>query len=66
MKTVAILEGWAGGPWHTRQFRQLLKKAGFVVAKVEDAEIIIAHSAGIFDIPSNRQAKVIIMIGVPY
>lgn len=67
MKTVAVIEGFAGGPLHTRQFRRALETAGFKVIKNRrKADIIIAHSAGMYSIPSDTQAKLLILIGPTY
>lgn len=66
MKSVAIIEGWAAGAWHTKQVRKLLKNAGFVISRKNNSEIIIAHSAGVFGMPSNSRSKLIVMIGIPY
>ncbi len=67
MKTVALIEGFAGGPLHTRQFRRALTDAGFQVTKNRgQADIIIAHSAGIYAIPANAKAKLLMLIGPTY
>lgn len=67
MKTIAILEGWAGGPKLTRLFRSKLKNAGFAVAKhPKQADIIIAHSVGCYFLPKHKKAKVIVLINPPY
>jgi hypothetical protein len=67
MKTVAVIEGFAGGPMHTRQFRKALSQAGFNVIKDrKKADIIIAHSAGIYGIPLDAKAKLLILIGPTY
>jgi hypothetical protein len=67
MKTVTVIEGFAGGPLHTRQFRNALTQAGFKVIKNrQEADIIIAHSAGIYGIPQTSSAKLLILIGPTY
>lgn len=66
-RTVAILHGWAGGWWHTREFCQALKTTGFKVVKnSRHADIIIAHSTGSYRLPENSAAKLILLIGPPY
>ncbi|MBI4034630.1 hypothetical protein HY380_01895 [Candidatus Saccharibacteria bacterium] len=66
MKTVAIIHGWAEGPWQSRKFRQELKQQGFEPEKdASKAEIIIGHSLGCYLVPAN-QAKLIVLIGLPY
>ncbi|MBI2589393.1 hypothetical protein HYW35_04310 [Candidatus Saccharibacteria bacterium] len=66
-KTVAILHGWAGGKWHSKHFALALKSAGFAITdKPEIADIIIAHSAGCYNLPGNLEAKLVLLIGPPY
>jgi hypothetical protein len=63
MKTVAIIYGWTGGSWSTRQFRGELQKAGFkVISNREKANIIIAHSAGCYRVPNKASAQFILLI----
>lgn len=67
MKTVAVIEGFAGGPMHTRQFRKALSEAGFKVIKDRrQADIIIAHSAGIYSFPPDVKASLLVLIGPTY
>ncbi len=67
MKTVALIEGFAGGPLHTRQFRMALTRAGFrVIKNHQQADIVIAHSAGIYAIPISAKAKLLVLIGPTY
>lgn len=67
MKTVAVIEGFSGGPMHTRRFRKALAEAGFRVVKDKRrADIIIAHSAGIYGIPENVKAKLLVLVGPTY
>ena len=67
MKTVAIIHGWAGGPRITRYFANELAAAGFKVVKnPEQADIIFAHSAGVYKIPKNNGASLIIFHCPPY
>jgi hypothetical protein len=67
MKTVAVIEGFAGGPMHTRQFRKSLSQSGLGVIKDrKNADIIVAHSAGIYGIPLDAKARLLILIGPTY
>jgi hypothetical protein len=67
MKTVAVIEGFAGGPMHTRHFRRALSEAGFRVIKDRrKADIIVAHSAGIYGIPPEIGSKLLMLIGPTY
>lgn len=66
-KTVALIEGFAGGPLHTKKFRKTLASAGFKVIKdSERADIVIAHSVGIYGVPVNSRAKLLLLIGPIY
>lgn len=61
-----IIYGFLGGPAHGRSLRKKLGKLGLVEAPViEDADILIAHSAGCWRIPKNTKAKLILLIGMP-
>ncbi|HET7529241.1 MAG TPA: hypothetical protein VFJ84_03390 [Candidatus Saccharimonadales bacterium] len=67
MKTAALIEGFSGGPMHTRQFRSELEKAGYkVIRNRRRADIIIAHSAGIYAVPDDARAHLIMLIGPTY
>jgi hypothetical protein len=67
MKTVAIIHGWAGGPWLTRRFSQALAKAGFMLTKdPSKADIFFAHLAGCYRLPKRVRAKLVVLVGVPY
>lgn len=67
MKTVAVIEGFAGGPLHTIHFRNALSEAGFKVIKDRrKADIIIAHSAGMYAIPVDSRANLMLLIGPTY
>lgn len=67
MKSVCVIEGFSGGPMHTRQFRKALTDAGFQVIKNRrQADIIIAHSAGIYAVPDDARAHLIMLIGPTY
>lgn len=67
MKSVANIEGFSGGPMHTRGFKKALQKAGFKPIKDRHkADIIIAHSAGIYAVPADARARIIMLIGPTY
>lgn len=67
MKTVAILEGWAGGNWHTKKFRAALTDKGFELTnKVATADIIVAHSTGCYRVPNQNKAYLLLMMGPPH
>jgi len=64
---VAILYGFSEGPWYGRQMRAVLKNHGFDTTKdVRTADIIIAHSAACYLIPTDTQAKLILHVGYTY
>ena len=67
MKTAVILQGWAGGAWHTKKLADLLEKNDIrVISDKRAADIIIAHSVGTYDIPSGIHAELIMLIDPPY
>lgn len=66
MVNVAILEGWAGGPRLSRQFRDALTAAGFTITGPEHADFIIAHSTACYFVPLKTPAKLLIFIDPPY
>lgn len=62
----AISYGFLGGPLHSRRFRKLLHKAGYIQANSpEKADIIIAHSAGCRLLPETSKPKLLIFVGMP-
>lgn len=64
---VYIIYGWPEGSWHGRKLRLALKNAGYhITSSPKNADIIIAHSGGCFLIPNDVQAKVVLMIDLPY
>lgn len=63
---VAILYGWAEGPWHSNRLPNSLVAHNFALTKdVQTADIIICHSGGCYMVPPNK-AKLILMVGPPY
>jgi hypothetical protein len=67
MTTICIIPGFAEG-WHTSwRLRRTLAKRGFAISKnPATAEVLIAHSGGCFVVPENHNAKLILLIGLPY
>lgn len=65
--TVCILPGFSEGQHTVKVLSQTLQVRGFrMLNKPEHADIILAHSGGCFLIPSNSQAQLVVLIGVPY
>jgi hypothetical protein len=67
MTTVCIIPGFAEG-WHTSwRLRRALERRGFVVSKnPQIADVLIAHSGGCFIVPESHNAKLILLVGLPY
>ncbi len=64
---VCIIYGWSEGSWHGKQLRKSLHDAGFTITKrCEDANILIAHSGGCFMLPNTLDAKLVLLVGLPY
>lgn len=67
MKTVALIHGWAEGPWQSSQFASELQKQGLELAdSPKQADIIFAHSAGCYLVPKRLKARLVILVGLPY
>jgi hypothetical protein len=67
MKTVSVIEGFAGGPMLSKELRKALTTSGFKVIKNRrQADIIVAHSAGIYAIPETARARLLLLIGPTY
>jgi hypothetical protein len=64
-RTFAFCFGFMEGKGHSRQLRKLLLKAGFQLAPLTQADIIIAHSAGCALIPKQATPKLVIYTGMP-
>jgi len=61
-----IVYGFCGGQAHSVKFRKLIQNEGLQPAtNAIDADILIAHSAGCLQVPSDTKAKLIILVGVP-
>lgn len=64
---VAIKYGFSEGPWQGKKLRQELRQLGFsITKKPAEADIIIAHSGGCYMLPKQSQAKIVLLIGLPY
>jgi len=64
--SVAIIYGLAEGGYHSRRLRRQLTANGFTTVKnPEEADIIIAHSAGCYLVPDGK-AKVVLHSGYTY
>jgi hypothetical protein len=62
----AISYGLMGGPLHAIKLKKQMRQAGFVYTKhIQQASIIIAHSAGCWLIPADSHPKLIMYIGMP-
>ncbi|HEX7632993.1 MAG TPA: hypothetical protein VF401_01560 [Candidatus Saccharimonadales bacterium] len=61
----ALSYGFVGGPAHGQKLRKLATQAGFVPTSLDKADIIIAHSAGCWLIPTSVQPKLVIYVGMP-
>jgi len=62
--TVAVLYGACEGRRNSKRFRTALAQAGFTLATdAKSADILIAHSGGIFYLPKEHQAKLTLLIG---
>lgn len=62
-KSVAILYGFGEGRWHGRKFQSALLAADFTIANdPRDADIIIAHSGGMYALPEDVSNKTVLLI----
>jgi len=66
MINVAVKQGWAGGKWHTRQFEQALKAAGYSITDELNADVVVAHSIACYDLKIKSPATYFILIDPPY
>lgn len=61
-----IAYGFVGGALNGIRMRHLLKKAGYVKSRsINEADIVIAHSAGCWDLAGSAQAKLVLLVGLP-
>jgi hypothetical protein len=66
-QTVAISYGFAEGTWHGIELRKTLQEEGYEISKnLQSADIIIAHSAGSYAVPSDVQAHTVLHVGYTY
>ena len=66
-KRVAIIYGWAEGPWQSKKFIKELKGAGFAIEENPiEADVLFAHSAGCYLIPPTIKARLLVLDGLPY
>src|SRR3990167_926909 len=64
---VAIIYGWAEGPWQGRSFNRELKKHGLeITTDIRRADVVIGHSLGCYLIPENARSKLVLLISLPY
>ncbi len=61
----AINYGLTSGSLHSKKISQLLQAAGYTPTTILQADIIIAHSAGCWLIPTDARPKLIIYVGMP-
>lgn len=62
-KSVSILYGFGEGRWHGRKLRIALQAADFTIANdPHDADIIIAHSGGMYALPENTSNKILFLV----
>lgn len=65
-KNIFIHYGFAEGRLVARNFINAASKNNYgIVSDHEKADIVIAHSAGCYDLPNNLNSKMIILIGPP-
>ncbi len=64
MKSVAILYGLAEGPRVSKRLTELLRKHDFsITTDVQNADVIIAHSGGVYFVPKKSKAKTVLLVG---
>lgn len=63
--TYAICYGFIGGPLHSRRFDKLMGRAGYAKTKPDQADIVIAHSAGCWLLPDDARPQLVIYVGMP-
>lgn len=66
MINLAVKPGWAGGGWHTRQFEQALRTAGYNITDELNADVVVAHSIACYDLKTKSPATYYILIDPPY
>ena len=67
MKSVAIVHGWAEGPWQSKRLRKHLSQKGFQYTKQgNSADVVITHSFGCYLVPKKSKASLIVLINPAY
>ncbi|MEK7153083.1 MAG: hypothetical protein AAB834_03990 [Patescibacteria group bacterium] len=62
--TVAIAYGLGEGPAISRRLREGLAEKGYaLIDNVSQADIVIAHSGGIYSLPTDATNKVVLLVG---
>jgi hypothetical protein len=66
-KRVAVIYGWAEGPWQSKKFVEVMKQSGLEATKdLINTDVIFAHSAGCYLVPKDTRASVVALSGLPY
>lgn len=67
LSTIAIIYGWAEGPWHGKRLIKELEARGMSVTRdVRAADVIFTHSLGCYLVPKDARAKLILLVGIPH
>jgi hypothetical protein len=67
MSKVAFIPGWSEASWHSKILEKKLAQAGIAKNQhLQNADIIFCHSTGCYLVPKNAEAKLIVLVGVPY
>jgi len=61
----ALCYGLMGGSMHGRKFDRAMRQHGYRLKPANEADVIIAHSAGCWLIPKKARPKLIMYIGLP-
>ena len=64
---IFLYHGFCEGPYISQHFVQSLISAGFqTVEDPEQADILIGHSGGCFQIPTTSHARLVVYVGYPW
>lgn len=67
MIKVAIVYGWAEGPWQGDKFTKALEQYGYTTTlDPREADIIFGHSLGCYLVPKDIKNKTVCLVGLPY
>lgn len=67
MPSVHLVYGFSEGTWHGKKFRQQLTKHGYSTTEhIDQADYVIGHSAGCYDIPPLRDEQVLMLLDPTY